>query len=56
MAQDTPFMQFWAALNQQLRSEGKHEIGFGAARAVWDSALVEARHPRNAAAALSVAA
>ena len=37
-----PFARFWQALNSHLVSVGLPEIGFTAARAIWEDAVSKA--------------
>lgn len=40
---DTPFMKFWAALNEQLASDGYPQITFGPAHRLYAATVEEAR-------------
>lgn len=42
MANETPFMKFWSALNEQARERGYPEPTFGPAHRAWDAACEQA--------------
>lgn len=37
-----PFARFWSAINDQMASCGLPEIGFSAARGLWEQAISKA--------------
>ncbi len=47
---DTPFLKFWAVLNEQCRLNGYPEPSFGPAKRAWDRAVADASREAFAAA------
>jgi hypothetical protein len=41
---DTPFVKFWSALNEELRGQGLGEVTFGTATVLWSEAVRRAKN------------